>query len=43
MPKLSIIIRSYNEEQHIGRLLHGIEMQGLPRKRRLAPTFRPIV
>jgi glycosyltransferase involved in cell wall biosynthesis len=30
MPKLSIIIRSYNEEQHIGRLLHGIEMQGLP-------------
>lgn len=29
MPKLSIIIRSYNEEQHIGRLLHGIEMQGL--------------
>ncbi len=30
MPKLSIIIRSYNEEQHIGRLLHGIEMQRLP-------------
>lgn len=29
MLKLSIIIRSYNEEQHIGRLLHGIEMQGL--------------
>lgn len=29
MPKVSIVIRSYNEEQHIGRLLHGIEMQGL--------------
>lgn len=27
MPKISIVIRSYNEEQHIGRLLHGIEMQ----------------
>lgn len=27
MPKVSIVIRSYNEEQHIGRLLHGIEMQ----------------
>lgn len=27
MPKVSIIIRSYNEEQHIGRLLHGIELQ----------------
>lgn len=30
MPSISIIIRSYNEEQHIGRLLHGIEMQQLP-------------
>jgi rhamnosyltransferase len=29
MPSISIIIRSYNEEQHIGRLLHGIEMQRL--------------
>lgn len=29
MPKISIIIRSYNEEQHIGRLLHGIEMQSI--------------
>lgn len=29
MPKISIVIRSYNEEQHIGRLLHGIEMQSL--------------
>lgn len=29
MPKVSIIIRSYNEEQHIGRLLHGITLQNL--------------
>ncbi|MBC2835117.1 glycosyltransferase [Paragemmobacter straminiformis] len=29
MPKISIIIRSYNEEQHIGRLLHGLEMQNM--------------
>ncbi len=29
MPKVSIIIRSYNEEQHIGRLLHGIELQNV--------------
>jgi glycosyltransferase involved in cell wall biosynthesis len=27
---LSIIIRSFNEERHIGRLLNGIELQELP-------------
>ena len=27
MPKLSIVIRCYNEEEHIGRLLSGIMQQ----------------
>jgi len=30
MTKISIIIRAYNEEQHIGRLLQGISCQKLP-------------
>jgi len=28
-PKVSVVIRAYNEEQHIGRLLMGIEQQSL--------------
>ena len=28
MPQVSIIIRCYNEEEHIGRLLSGILQQG---------------
>ncbi|NJL13753.1 MAG: glycosyltransferase [Microscillaceae bacterium] len=31
--KISIIIRSYNEEKHIGRLLAGIQQQDLPENR----------
>ncbi len=29
MPKISIIIRAYNEEKHIGKLLKGIQQQSL--------------
>ncbi|MFO7767607.1 MAG: glycosyltransferase family A protein [bacterium] len=29
-PDISVIIRSFNEEKHIGRLLHGIEEQSFP-------------
>lgn len=29
-PKCSIIIRSYNEAEHIGRLLHGLRQQDYP-------------
>ncbi len=30
MPSLSIVIRAYNEEAHIGRLLEGIKQQTIP-------------
>ena len=31
-PKLSIIIRAFNEEKHIGRLLAGIQQQTMPKE-----------